>query len=170
MLMGSATQLLTINNQPITVSEQTEIKGQTHLLGSGCSSGKSFSTGCSSNWWRDAFWWKKESQFWLILCCCRWIKIQKLFASQKCTKKGFVHWNNREKATGWTDVLKISKINYIISSFSTINRRLIFCFLNTVTIPSIGMTTLTHIKCFWVQITHTQKCTVEFHSFIGTLH
>lgn len=62
MLMVSATHLLTINNQQITVPEQTETKGQTHLLGSGCSSGKSFSTGCSSNWWRDAFWWKMESQ------------------------------------------------------------------------------------------------------------
>lgn len=33
-------------------------KINTHLLGSSCSSGKSLSTGCSSNWCRDAFYYQ----------------------------------------------------------------------------------------------------------------
>lgn len=46
----------------------TEPQGpQTNLLGSCCSSGKSLSTGCSSNWWREAFCWEQESDLMLSL-------------------------------------------------------------------------------------------------------
>lgn len=54
----------------------TELKlSQTDLLGSCCSSGKSPSTGCSSNWWREAFCWTQYSIYYIhintrIKCQC----------------------------------------------------------------------------------------------------
>lgn len=60
MLPRWLTHRLTGGNYCPEVTEAEE--PETHLLGSCCNSGKSLSTGCSSNWWREAFCWEQESQ------------------------------------------------------------------------------------------------------------
>lgn len=75
------------NSSRVTCQQKQQIVSNTNLLGSCCSSGNSFSTGCSSNWWSEAFCWTHNDALGFSRLLC-----DRHISHNRNNKQHFRHW------------------------------------------------------------------------------